>query len=189
MPVRAGEKSNQRGDTVPHSFVHCTEGSKGLDLETTRICKGSLTPWLMGATRRFSGLGEDASSPSLEASVESVAILTCKVGGRSLCCWVCPFLCYCCLHECCFIVFELGGGGLSFPGLLSISSLPTHMHPSSVILKIPCLGSTTEAVNTLGRQRGWASREQEGTHLPGRWLGRLFLDVLTSPSVLLHCIP
>lgn len=34
MPVRAVNKSNKQSDIVPHSFVHCIGGSKGLDLET-----------------------------------------------------------------------------------------------------------------------------------------------------------
>lgn len=37
MPVRAVKKSNKQSDVVPHSFVHCIDGSKGLDLETLLI--------------------------------------------------------------------------------------------------------------------------------------------------------
>ena len=31
------EKSNKQSNVVPHSFIHCIEGSKGLDLETLPI--------------------------------------------------------------------------------------------------------------------------------------------------------
>ena len=72
-------------------------------------------------------------------------------------------------------------GGLSIPELPSISSLPSICNPTVSTLKIPCLDPTTEAVNTLGSLRGWASWEQKGTHLPGRWLGRLILDVSLAP--------
>lgn len=37
MPVWAVKKSNKQSDIVPHGFVHCTEVSKGLDLETLLI--------------------------------------------------------------------------------------------------------------------------------------------------------
>lgn len=203
------EKSNKQSDVVPHGFIHCTEGSQGLDLETlllsvkdhwpfdgwTQLCaclvlvkmnaSGVWRPhWEASPVQRGAGQGGHwmvTSRPSLALSLMAPSFWSQSQGWERLV--MLPL----------FLGVLICRGGLNehyltvseldqgpgFPGLHSTPSLPKHMHTSGV--KKCTVWVPLLKQWTCWEDSEWARLGQAGTRLPGTWLRRQILDVLASP--------
>lgn len=175
------EESNKQSDVVPHGFIHCTEGSQGLDLETlllsvkdhwpfdgwTQLCaclalvkmnaSGVWRPqWEASPVQRGAGQGGHwmvtlRSPMALALSPMAPSFWSQSQGGERLV--MLPV----------FLGVPICRGGLNEHSYcfwirwgprfsrVTLDTFSSQTHAHIWCQKMHCLGPTIEAVNLLGR--------------------------------------